>query len=195
MRTLEEQKELFSKFIPVSTSIGMLKLDSNELKLKLVPNPTNLLDRIRSLLPELVYKRTLESKNWLIQQTSNLIQPDESIEGYIRQINHLKAIQHQFIERKKHIDNLAHLYQIMLSYKVEIKDRKIFEPETLHARDQLQLAMIRAEESTNKQSDRFSKQVCQTIVPELEKSLNKLSEMVLDSKFLTMGSNEAELLV
>jgi|JI9StandDraft_2_1071091.scaffolds.fasta_scaffold352478_1 hypothetical protein len=129
----------------------MLKLDSFELKQRLLPNPSLLLERIRSMLPELVHQRTLESKAWLKQQTENLSTKGDTIEEYIRQINNLKLIQQQFVDRRRQIDNLYHLYQIMSRFKVEIKDKKPF-AETLAARDELQNVMNKAENTTVKEN-------------------------------------------
>jgi hypothetical protein len=106
----------------------MLKLDSSDLKNKLVPSPTMMLERIRNLLPELTHERTLEAKRWLLEKSTSLKCSSDKIEDYVKQINNLRAVQQQFIAKKKQIDNLAHLYQIMNSFKVEIKDRKTFEP-------------------------------------------------------------------
>lgn len=82
----------------------------------------------------MVHQRTLESKQWLKQQSENLSMKGDTIEEYIKQINNLKQIQLQFVERRRQIDNLYHLYQIMARFKVEIKDKKPF-AETLAARD------------------------------------------------------------
>lgn len=51
LETLEEQREQFMRSIPIAISIGMLKLDSFELRQRLLPNPSMLLERIRSMLP------------------------------------------------------------------------------------------------------------------------------------------------
>lgn len=100
----------------------MFRIDSCDLKDKLLPSPTILLEKLRTMIPELALSRTKEVKAWMIEQTSGLKKDTgDSIDDYVGQIEKLRAVQAQFVGRKKLLDSLAHIYQVMLVHRMDIR--------------------------------------------------------------------------
>ena len=169
LEVLEIQKEMFNKTIPIATDIGLFKLESADVKTKLLPSLTRLTDGLRAIFPKLSAERTLEARKWLTNQTNKLRVTATQIDEYVEQVSHLKDIQKMFPIKKKEIDDLAHLYQVMHAFKIEIKDRKLFEVETIQAKDQLQQSIMASEDNATRQSERFAKLISMSLAPELEK--------------------------
>lgn len=51
-------------------------------------------------------------------------------------------------------------------FKIEIKDRKLFEVEAIQAKDQLQQSIIASEDNAARQSERFAKLIRMNLIPE-----------------------------
>lgn len=118
LEALEAQKDIFSRTIPVSTEVGLLKLESSEIKAKLLPSPIRLTETFKNMIPQLANERTLEVKKWLVDQTNKLRVTATQIDEYVDQVTYLKEIQKNFPLKKKQIDNLAHLYHVMHTFKI-----------------------------------------------------------------------------
>lgn len=100
----------------------MFRIDSGDLKDRLLPSPTILLEKLRIMIPELALSRTKEVKAWMVEQTTGLKKDTiETIDHYVGQIEKLRAIQAQFVGRKKLLDSLAHIYQVMVAHRMDIR--------------------------------------------------------------------------
>lgn len=68
----------------------------------------------------------MNARKWLVSQSNKLRATATQINEYVDQVTNLKEIQKLYPIKKREIDDLAHLYQVMHVFKIEIKDRKLF---------------------------------------------------------------------
>ena len=54
---LNMQREKFQKEIPIEASLGLLKIDSLDLKKELEPSPTNLIKQFETFMPPMLKKK------------------------------------------------------------------------------------------------------------------------------------------
>lgn len=87
------REEVMARAIVSKRSLGMLLVDSNEMKSKLIPNPIRCLDVVNEILPEIAKKRT----DALIAEAQDAtfkleLKPKTTIE-YVESLTFLEQIQ------------------------------------------------------------------------------------------------------
>ena len=76
----------------------------------------------------------------------------------------------------------------MESYKFDVKKRKDFESVTLKLKDQLEQQISSFEQSFERNSQIYSREVNKNILPSLVKDVKKLSQVVKIDKYLKFGN-------
>ena len=80
----------------------------------------------------------------------------------------------------------------METYKFDVKKRKDFESITLKLKDQLEQQISNFEQSFERNSQIYARDVSKNYLPNLIKDANKLNQIVMVDKFLSFGSEEGQ---
>ena len=72
--------------------MGLLKIDSVDLKKKLEPSPGNLIRKFESFMPTMLRNKNREVKEWLQQSVNSLKGVTTNIDDFVKQSMALKQI-------------------------------------------------------------------------------------------------------
>jgi hypothetical protein len=86
------QKERFEEISQVAYR-GLLKLDNEVARNTLIPQPKACLAQIEKIVPDVIKKRTDDSRRWLSQSLKSLGKTTPSIEDFVEQSNSLNRVQ------------------------------------------------------------------------------------------------------
>lgn len=100
----------FQSNLPASTDIGMLQLDSKEIKTKLQPTPKEFNDNIEILLPKTSKGRIDVTKEWLQQSIRDLQMDVNNVAEFVIQCKHHANITDKFQVIRDKVDLYSQVY-------------------------------------------------------------------------------------
>lgn len=103
----------FQSNLPATTDIGMLQLDSKEIKTRLQPTPKQFNDDIEILLPKVNRSRITEAKEWLVKSIRDLQMDVTNVAEFVIQCQHHAKITDRFQTVRDKIDLYSSIYQIV----------------------------------------------------------------------------------
>jgi hypothetical protein len=75
---------------------GLLKLDNDECRNHIIPQPKSGLIQLEKLIPDTIKKRTDDSRRWLSEALKALSKGTPSVEDFVEQSNSLNRVQNEF---------------------------------------------------------------------------------------------------
>lgn len=96
LNLLKYQQGYFASNLPGMTDIGLLRLESEAIKKKLLPTPKELQDEIEKLVPKKTRERTIEVHSWLQESVRDLMKPINDVSDFVRQLQDWNRINDQF---------------------------------------------------------------------------------------------------
>jgi hypothetical protein len=121
LAVLQHQSELLDSEIPCQADIGLLRVDTYALKLKLQPSPLKLIEDLKKMLPKVLKERLLEIKEWLTKQIGSLKSNNSSIDDFVRQQNSLRNVEKSFLKIKDKLGVINSQYITLKGAKFDIK--------------------------------------------------------------------------
>jgi hypothetical protein len=86
----------FRENLPQQTDIGLLQIDSRNIKQKLQPTPKQYETEIQKLVPRINKERTEEAREWVSYSKKQLGKAIHSVEDFVEQTNALVDINKHF---------------------------------------------------------------------------------------------------
>lgn len=111
-------QEEMTKIIVLKRNLGMLLVDSTDMKSKLIPNPLRCLDVINEILPMIAKKNTDRLIAECQEATFKLESKPQSTIEYVEALNFLEKIQERIESLEKEADVVKEMYDLIDSYKV-----------------------------------------------------------------------------
>jgi len=103
----------FQSNLPATTDIGMLQLDSKEIKTKLQPTPKQFNDEIEILLPRVSKGRVDDAKEWLVQSIRDLQMDVNNVAEFVIQCQHHAKITDKFQTVRDKVDLYSEIYRVV----------------------------------------------------------------------------------
>lgn len=111
-------EEEMAKFITNKRHLGMLLVDANDMKSKLIPNPIRCLDVVNEILPKIAKRNTdcliAEAQEATFKLESK---PNSTIE-YVDSLTFLEQIQERIDPLEKEAEVVKEMYELIEEYKV-----------------------------------------------------------------------------
>ena len=188
------QKELVTKELPFLLDKQILRVNAYPLKNLLEPKPNEILNKIYLSIPPEIKNRTTHLLKYLADSIRSLKASTTNVSDFVKQMKSLKAIDKRLPRIKEKIGFVGQTIQILEQMKGHIqgldkdasKTWKSYQTQLLQDMINLENAMSRAEEGSEKNMIRFAEQVSKHLIPTLNKEVTKLTNLVEDKKFLKM---------
>lgn len=143
-------------------------------------------------MPDFLTDQALSLKNYLVQSTRSLESSTHNIDDFVRQTNSMKEISKKLPKIKERIGFVGQAFTILELLKGHVgklpkdasKEWKTTVTGLLQAQNVLDAAMYSAEEGSERNHDRFAKDVAQILIPNLNKEITKVDTLVQEKKYL-----------
>ena len=183
---LNYQREYLEREIPFQADLGLLRINSNDLKGKLIPSPQEIIDKLKSFMPELFRTRNAKIKEWIVKSTNSLKFVGANIEEFVNQQTALKEIEKLLPKMRSRIEVLHQFSIIMKENHFELKkEDEGALTDTIQWQNALLHAIQNATENTEKNKESFKQKIEKNLIPELIRNVNALDNLVQDPKYLT----------
>ena len=191
IESLQNVMKLFKHYIvefqtrlPSCTDIGLLQLDSKEIKKKLQPTPKAFNDQIEKLVPDVTKQRTDKNKQWLQESIAILREPVENVEEFVVQQGHLTVIDNRFQFVRDKVDLLGQFYAVLsdLSLNKPKKEDLANHTEAITQITALNQLVSNLQQAQESQSEKFKKSLNEKI-PELNNAIDSLIQESIDDRF------------
>jgi len=100
-------RDYFRDNLPQQTDIGLLQIDSRDIKQMLLPTPERYIREIENLVPRVNRERTQLAREWIARSTKLLKQSINSVEDFCAQTDALNEINKHYQDYRDKVD----LYQ------------------------------------------------------------------------------------
>lgn len=190
MRLFKFFQAHFQSNLPACTDIGMLQLDSKEIKTRLQPTPKEFNDQIELLLPKVNKSRIDEAKVWLTQSIRDLQMPVNNVSQFVIQCKFHAKITDRFQTVRDKVDLYSNVYQVVEAngmLKMKKEDEQNLK-DTKNAINNLSQIVQTVEQQMETANEKFKKQL-EGLIPELQKDIKGLTEECTDDKYLAENSN------
>ena len=185
MKLFKYHQSHFQSNLPACTDIGMLQIDSKEIKTKLQPTPKNINDSIETLLPAENKVRIEQSRLWLAQSFKDLSQNVTNVAEFVVQTKFLANIQEKFQGYRDKVDLYSQIYQVVEAnglLKVKKEDEQNLK-DTKKLIQELNQIVQSVEQSMETANEKFKKQLEQ-LIPQLNNQVGQLNTESTDPKYL-----------
>jgi hypothetical protein len=100
---------------------GLLKLDNEEARNFLIPQPKHCLLQLEKIVPDVIKKRTEECRRWLTLSLKALGKTTGNVEDFVEQSNSLNRVTDQFQDVRDRVDLYGMYYNIFTEYMINFK--------------------------------------------------------------------------
>jgi len=107
------QDETFSKGIPTSTNLGLIKLDSKKMRQTLIPSPKLCMQELDRIIPQTVKERLEEAQKWLKECSRKLNKPVVTVDDFVEQSANLSYTVENFQEVRDRVALYGQYFNIM----------------------------------------------------------------------------------
>jgi len=153
----KDQGESFTS-IPMSSDVGIINIDSSELKSRLLPNPTQCLEALKLLLPELVTairKTLMEVFQGLNPQLSA---KNQTVEDFVNKLGTMGEANNRMAELKRLNERQQNIMEIITEHNWSTSDEmKADEVLVKENFTQLQMNMSKCEASVDEEKTASSR--------------------------------------
>ena len=176
-----EQIKEFSELQQVQ-KVGIMQLDSKNLKEKLKPNPKECLKKIENLMPELSYERASKLHNELTNANRKLAAIPKTVDEYIEYSKFLKETDSKMAEYSSRFTGVRDLNQLMEAYSIRYdEDTKQKFSDCLQALSNLRQRVDTASSRDDSDKIKFSKELRDKVVA-IEKKVKEINEKLADDR-------------
>lgn len=109
---LKNQAEDFDNYLPEVKDLGLLKIELHKVKNELKPNPKKIFEKLSRMLPKEIKSRLNTKKEWLLERIESISSRAIEVEEYVKQVQALEFIDHNFQKVKDDIDLYQNLHRI-----------------------------------------------------------------------------------
>jgi dynein heavy chain len=146
------------------------------------------------MIPKVIRERTDESKKWLRKAISNLGKPVTNVEEFVEQNGHLTFVNENFQNVRDRVDLYGQIYNTLAEFQLKVKkeDKDNF-TESVQQISQLSNIVSNVESQQEGSMETFKKTLNE-LIPQLNTSIHKLHEDMIDPQFLKGDANMFEIL-
>lgn len=188
LKQLKMQRDQFANELPQCVELGLLRLDTTHLSNRLKPSPVQILKQFGDFMPAILNKRIQIVKTWLNDSCNNLKNNQPSIEEFVQRTQNLNIIQKKLPNYKLQFSILQNLATIMEEYKFEMKkEDKLALQDTIQIMKKLDQSILAAEEASERNLERYSRDIKYAYIPKLNQEVHKLEELVRKPEYIEGG--------
>ena len=107
------QDETFSRGIPTSTNLGLIKLESKKARLTLIPSPRICMGELERIIPNTIKDRLEEAQKWLKDCTRKLNKPVVTVDDFVEQSANLGYTTENFQDVRDRFALFGQYFNIM----------------------------------------------------------------------------------
>jgi dynein heavy chain len=171
------------EFMPAVIDCGILRVDCQALLAALRPRVDGLLAQVRLLAPEIVVAEEEMLRDWLDASTMALKRGSVlNLNEFVAQEKSIKRIGKTLPHKKRRIEYVKAVSQYLASLRLEFKRN---DKELLTSCDVLEKTLLLAEEHSHRNTKRFTSEIVEVLLPELEKNAMEIENQILEVKFLS----------
>jgi len=142
---LTKQKEKFESSIPLWADIGFLKIDTTQLRNRLIPSPNELIKRFQTFMPSMIRERNEEIRKTMKDYNDLLKGKAPNIDEFVKRQNALKTIIRRLPRIKDRFGEINHIFNIAdVKFEMKKEDKQNI-VETTSSIKKLELAISEAE--------------------------------------------------
>lgn len=86
LHRFKTQKNKYEDLLPESKDVGMIKVNTQQIKDKLMPVPKRCIDELKRGLPRIVKERIQRQQHWLQEQINAISKDPQGVGAYVHQI-------------------------------------------------------------------------------------------------------------
>ena len=190
---LNSQKSYLENEIPYSADLGLFRIDSEEVKLKLIPSPEDLINNLKSFFPSMLRARIKSCKDWFADSIHNLKSGGGNIDDFVKQQNSLKIVEKSFPLLRSKLEIINQNIMTLAAREFDLKkDDNMIYLDALHSQNSLNSAIQNVMESTEKNLETFANKITKSLIPDLKIGANSIAEKLQNDKFLNVETSKQE---
>mmetsp|Transcript_20672 Transcript_20672/g.31581 ORF Transcript_20672/g.31581 Transcript_20672/m.31581 type:complete len:222 (+) Transcript_20672:321-986(+) len=125
LRLFKYQNELFSAKLPKMAEIGLIQLDSKNVRDKIQPTAKERIATIERKIPEVIRYRNIKAKEWLSARIKQLDKQSLStVQDYVDQTQHYQETVDEFQTYRDNVDMYGQLYNVFADTEFQLKVKK-----------------------------------------------------------------------
>jgi hypothetical protein len=188
---LDYHEHIFNEKVPFQEDIGLLRIDSQQVKEYMIPRPQEIISVLAKKIPEELQKRLLSCQEWLVSQMNVLKEKTTSIDIFVEQSKNLKLIERRFPFFKDRLKTCREIWESIRKFQIEVgSDIVQLFSKTKELEQDLDSEILSSNKSMAKNQDKFSKHIKERLLPGLTKECAKLEEMLGDQQLVDHTQNQ-----
>jgi dynein heavy chain len=188
---LDYHEHIFNEKVPFQEDIGLLRIDSHQVKDYLIPRPQEIYTVLATRVPRELSDRLTECKDWLLSQMEVLKEKTSSIDIFVEQSKNLKLIEKRFPFYKDRLKTCREIWESIRKFQVDVGHEivQLFS-KTKELEQDLDSEILGSNKSMAKNQEKFSKDIKEKFLPELTKDCAELEEMLSDQQLVDHTQNQ-----
>jgi hypothetical protein len=185
----------FAANLPSCTDIGLIQLDSNQIKKTLQPTPRAIQDAVEELVPLTNKDRINNVKEWLKESIKDLQKNVGDVSDFVQQKQDHERINERFQTQRDKIDLYGQYYGVLddLGFQKLKKEDKTNLTEAEQMIKKLTDIVANVESKQEQENERFKKDL-KEMIPVLKSQVKRLTDDCTIPAYLDEKSDMAEMI-
>ena len=182
---LDFHEFLFQDAVPSQEDIGLLRIDSNQVKEYLQPRPNDVRTSLSELIPKELARRLEECREWLVENMEILKVKTTNIDVFVSQSQKLKVIEKGFPFIKDRLKTCREIRESLKRFNLTgLGDVLVLFNKTKELEHELDSEIMASNKSTAEKRTSFSKDIKERLIPSLSKDSLQLEEKIANQRFI-----------
>lgn len=193
LERLRDQNDEFADYIPVEKDLGLLRVNFENVRKVLTPEPKACLKKLEGILPRMVKKRIERCRAWLSEQIEALKKQPEDVDSFVTQIQCLEYIEDNYQEQRDQVELNDQVFRICERFDLPSREDKQsrFIDEVYQLMSALNNAIYETKDTADKRKDVIKRQILKEI-PALNAQVEAITEEIMHEDFMRIDARPLE---